>query len=112
MSKKPKLKYRSNVTRSGATPSDIIVYGACCFWWDSIDKASHNSVGLPCCPHCKGVLMECPNERRWWDSVDAFANNPASNFPDCRAFIEWCRGKCFRGRKEAESAWRADPRGQ
>jgi hypothetical protein len=75
-----------------------IAYGANCPWWDSIDKVGSNGKGplgsLPCCPHCKGVLFEMDDEEEWFRGVDAHEKNGA---PGYRAFIEWLRGKCFRG---------------
>jgi hypothetical protein len=34
------------------------VYSVGCCWWTSFpDDLGVNSAGLPCCPHCKSVLM-------------------------------------------------------
>lgn len=70
-----------------------VVYGAMCSWWDSIDKVSSND-GLPCCPHCGGILFEVPTEEEWFKGVDLYA---AKGHPNYRKFIEWLRGKCFKG---------------
>lgn len=40
------------------------IYGARCCWWTS-DGATHGGrkpSGLPCCPHCGGVLFQAPLE--------------------------------------------------
>lgn len=81
-----------------------IVHGANCSWWDSIDKVGSND-GLPCCPFCKGMLFEVPDEKTWWDGVDKYAAAGIGR-PWYRKFIEWLRGKCFPGGYlEAKSAW-------
>jgi hypothetical protein len=71
-----------------------IVYGAGCSWWDSIDKVAKTASGLPCCPHCGGVLFEVANEARWWRDVQMFESE---HEPGYRKFIEWLRGRCFPG---------------
>lgn len=71
-----------------------IAYGARCSWWDSIDKVGVRD-GLPCCPHCKGMLFEVPTEAAWFSGVDAYAKQPGNS--GYRTFIEWGRGKCFKG---------------
>jgi hypothetical protein len=80
-----------------------IVHGARCAWWDSIDKVATKPSGLPCCPHCGGVLMEVENEATWWDQVDRYG---AKGNPGYRAFIEWLRGRCFRDFQTALDAHR------
>lgn len=69
-----------------------IVYGAFCSWWDSISAASRTPSGIPCCPHCGGVLFEVPTEESWWADVDRYE---AAGHSGYRAFIEWERGRCF-----------------
>lgn len=78
---------------SGTGTDTRIVYGARCVWWDSIDKASSNDVGLPCCPHCRGVLFQVESAVVWWTNIDTYAE--AMGDPLYRAFMEWLRGKCF-----------------
>lgn len=85
-----------------------IVYGATCAWWDSIDKVSKTPGGLPCCPHCGGVLFEMPTEEAWWRSVDTHERN---GHPGYRWFITWLRGKCFGGFPEAMAAYERDHQG-
>lgn len=81
------------VGRSGKTDTRI-VWGVGCCWWDSVDKASKNISGLPCCPHCGSMLMEVPSPIVWWTNVDDYAKK--ANDRDYREFMKWLRGKCFR----------------
>lgn len=78
------------------TADQRIAYGARCTWWDSITKAGRVGKvvgGLPCCPHCGGVLFEVESERLWWEQVDRYAKTTAEGY---REFMAWARGKCFR----------------
>lgn len=68
-----------------------IPYGARCTWWDSIDKVGISG-GLPCCPHCRNVLFEFPDELTWFRSVDKYEE---AGHPGYRAMVEWGRGQCF-----------------
>lgn len=79
----------------------LIVFGACCVWWDSIDKVSTNG-GLPCCPFCGGVLFQI-NEEEWNSNV---AKHEKNNHPGYSGFISWLRGKCFETQEEAEAAFK------
>lgn len=92
----------NNTLRISSDPR--IVFGANCVWWDSIDKAGLMlpSVPIPCCPHCKGVLMEIPSIEEWNESV---ANYEAKGHPGYRAFVDWMRGKCFKSTREAQVAY-------
>jgi hypothetical protein len=68
----------------------LIVYGARCVWWDSIDKASQLPNGLPCCPHCKSVLLQqMPKD---WE--EGMAQQELKE-PGYTALLAWMRGKCF-----------------
>jgi hypothetical protein len=80
----------------------MIAFGARCLWWDSKDRAAENAVGLPCCPHCDGVLYE-QDEDDWWAAVD-HANEAD---PSYRRFAEWARGKCFLTVDAARTAFAA-----
>lgn len=83
-----------------------VTYGARCTWWDSIDKVAKTPSGLPCCPHCGGVLFEVPSETEWWEQVDRCALIE----PGYREFIEWLRDRCFPhpgGVALAKQAWKA-----
>lgn len=68
-----------------------IVYGATCAWWGKIQEASSTPNGLPCCPHCGGVLLEVDSEEKWWAGARDFEKAHAG-YVD---FLEWSRGKCF-----------------
>jgi hypothetical protein len=71
--------------------ANLIVYGARCAWWDSIDKvATIPGSGLPCCPHCGSVLYQT-SPRAWWAGVELHDGT----HPGYRAMIEWARGRCF-----------------
>jgi hypothetical protein len=75
-----------------------VAYGAQCTWWDDIDKVGVMNGGLPCCPKCKGVLMEVESPEIWWKGVDAYE---AKGFKGYREFVEWGRGKCYKHFKTA-----------
>ena len=57
------------------------VYGADCMWHGSISEIGKRE-GLPCCPHCKGMLLETATPNIWWDQVDRIG-------PIYREFVEW-----------------------
>jgi hypothetical protein len=78
----------------------VIVYGAGCCWWDSIDKVARNPSGLPCCPHCRGVLFEAP-EADWWNGVDRHE----AKHPGYRAMMTWARGRCHLTMRAMEAAY-------
>jgi hypothetical protein len=114
-----KIKQRTNDTR--------LCYGASCTWFGSIYEASstdkhevHQKLraireehklpnpsgdhGLPCCPHCGGMLYELPEERKWWLGIDVFeagsyrAQELPRPHPGYRKMWEWQRDeykKCF-----------------
>lgn len=79
-----------------------VVYGARCCWWDSISAAGSKPSGLPCCPHCGGVLMETDSEATWWEGVDRAEAEGRSGY---RALIEWSRGRCFLSFEAMEAAY-------
>lgn len=110
-----------------------IAYGARCLWWDSIDQVGKTppfrrgslqppatpggparyvnegtgplSPGLPCCPHCKGLLLEVPDMDSWMSSV---RKHDANGNPGYVVFVEWLRGRCFKTMLEAKAAYTAD----
>lgn len=86
-----------------------VVYGARCTWWDTADKAGEKASspsnpfpvdltktdrvrGLPCCPHCSGVLYEADDEAKWWEMARQYERDNHSGHVE---FIKWARGKCF-----------------
>ena len=83
-----------------------VVYGATCAWWDTIDKIATTDSGLPCCPHCKGVLFEMDNEEEWWKGVNKYEK---AGHPNYRVMIRWLRGKCFPTFDKAQEAFLGSP---
>jgi len=69
-----------------------VVFGAACCWWDRLEAAAQRDTGLPCCPHCGGLLYELEQDS-WW----SFARQHAEEARDERylAFLEWLQGRCF-----------------
>lgn len=81
-----------------------IAYGALCTWWDDIRQVGKTSDGLPCCPHCSGVLFEKENHGQWFDGVDRYEKN---GHPGYRKMVEWARGKCFKNIDAVKTAYEA-----
>ena len=83
-----------------------IVFGAQCTWWDSIDKVATTRTGLPCCPHCGGVLFEVDNIETWnaqvkhYQTVEDLRCGGAMGYG---RFITWLRGKCYPNVGEARA---------
>lgn len=78
-----------------------IAHGARCIWWDSISKVGTRN-GMPCCPFCRNVLLECPSEEEWFKQVDKYEALEHSGY---RAFVEWLRGKCFKNSFVAKAVY-------
>lgn len=115
------------------TADSRIVYGARCLWWDSIDKVGKTppfrrgqllppltkggparyandgtgplSPGLPCCPHCKGLLFEATDLAAWMASAPAFE---AAGHPGYVEMLKWSRGRCFKTAAEQKAAYKAE----
>lgn len=106
-----------------------IVYGAGCMWWDRIqhagtrrpgadlidrmkaqnpalaaalDRDVASGPGLPCCPHCGGMLFEMASEEEWWTAARKLE---ADSHPGYVAFLTWARGKCFPTYEDATMAY-------
>jgi hypothetical protein len=83
-----------------------VAYGAMCTWWDLIDNVgllnTGSGVPLPCCPHCKGLLMEVRTPESWWASV---ARYEAKGNPGYGDFIRWLRGRCFKTKDAAQAQY-------
>lgn len=91
--------------RNDQRPQPVrVTYGARCSWWGLITEAATRASGLPCCPHCHGVLFEVADEATWWAGVDAHEANGLAGY---RAFIEWLRGRCFPSVAAARDVWEA-----
>lgn len=88
-----------------AGPSDLIVYGVGCAWWDSIDKAGSRpgSVPLPCCPHCGSMLLQT-SESDWWRG----ATKQDAEQPGYLETLRWSQGRCFKTWADAKAAHAAD----
>jgi hypothetical protein len=82
-----------------------VVYGAGCVWWGAIGDVAAKPSGLPCCPHCGGMLFEVADEAEWWASARRHAQ--AQGDPNYPEFLEWLRsaGRCFPRYHEARDAW-------
>ena len=90
---------------------NLIVYGANCCWWDSIDKSgmmpgslqdpARPRSGLPCCPHCKSVLFQ-QDEAQWFDGMKRHEDD---GNPGYLAMMNWSRGKCFKKMSEMKAAY-------
>lgn len=85
-----------------------IVFGARCAWWDSIDKAATiktpSGHGLPCCPHCRGVLFEI-EPAKWFDGLRQYATIE----PGYEAMMLWSRGRCFATMASLRAAYGSRP---
>lgn len=77
-----------------------IVYGARCTWWDHVSEVGIRN-GLPVCPFCNLPLFEMEDEAEWYEGVDKYA----STHEGYRAFVDWCRGRCFRDQKQAQHVY-------
>lgn len=89
-----------------------IAYGARCSWWGPIGDVSTKPSGLPCCPHCGGVLLEVESLAVWNLQVDSYTAQGAPAFAalggnpdDYRRFIDFARGPCFPSSAEAATAF-------
>lgn len=84
----------------------MIAYGAHCQWWDDKRKAATKDGtrdGLPCCPHCGGVLFEI-DDVDWYKSVRLYDER---GHPGYVAFVDWMRGRCFPTQFQATAAYTA-----
>lgn len=88
----------------GVNPPDArLCYGANCTWFGSIHETKQigGSRGIPCCPHCGGVLFEMSDEGEWWRGIDEYerGTHPTAPrpHPGYRAMWEWQRSqkRCF-----------------
>lgn len=76
-----------------------IAYGARCTWWGSIHEVSTLPSGIPCCPSCRGVLMEMPDLETWERNVEKHAEKSGDR--EYPAFIRWLRGRCLPNVRQA-----------
>ena len=101
-----------------------IAYGAMCFWWGPIQSVGTLAVpetmqingrtvktggggGLPCCPVCRGMLLEVPDEATFIARAQKWEDD---GHPGYVVFIQWSKGKCFKSLTAAQSAYAAEGR--
>lgn len=92
----------------------LIAYGARCSWWDAKENAGTRESGykgvpgLPCCPHCGGVLFEI-EERTWNLGVETReAFKWAAERDDYPELVAWSRGRCFPDPDAMLAGWVAE----
>lgn len=88
------------------------VYGASCTWHGPITAIGTKRVrldheartlapvhGIPCCPHCSGMLFEYSNKAIW----DANVAKADAQYPGYADFVAWLGsyGRCWPGWKLA-----------
>jgi hypothetical protein len=77
-----------------------IVNGARCMWWGHISEAGVLPSGIPCCPHCFGVLLQTESIEAWWAIVDAHDKL----HPGYRTIVSFAGRAHYRARFEVEAA--------
>ena len=81
-----------------------IVCGASCTWWSAIANAAIDiRNGLPCCPHCRGVLLEFDSIKHWQRAVHAYAREIKD--PSYPTMVAWLHGRCYSTTEIARVAW-------
>lgn len=83
-----------------------VVYGARCSWWGSITEVATKPSGLPCCPHCGGVLFET-DAASWRDGAERHSRE--SGDEHYVRFVDWLRGQCRPSLAEARAEFDALP---
>jgi hypothetical protein len=68
-----KLK-RSQQSNARGSLKGLIVYGATCTFWGQITDAAQLPSGLPCCPHCHGILFQM-DFKDWFDQAMKYAKD-------------------------------------
>lgn len=84
--------------------SELHVYGATCFWHDSINNIGIREHELPCCPHCRGILFQAEVDE-WWNGARKYEQD---GHPGYEEFLKWSQGRCFKTRQDAANAYRAE----
>lgn len=84
----------------------LVVYGATCTWWGTLDEVKATPAGLPCCPYCGGVLFETSRE----DWTKGAARQAAVDGDEYLKVVAWLReaGRCFKSFAIATAAWREE----
>lgn len=70
---------------------EMVAYGAGCTWWDDKVNVSTTPSGLPCCPHCGGVLFEMEGDA-FTEGARTYEHPDVENYYE---FLMWMRGKCY-----------------
>lgn len=79
------------------------VYGATCTWNGPIQEVSTRS-SLPCCPKCRGMLLQVSDVPNWQRAIDQFD----AEHPGYAAFISRRR----RARSMRDQSWNSDVLGR
>jgi len=79
------------------------VYGAGCMFSGPIQRVGTTQSGLPCCPHCKGVLFETDTEEKWWEMVRSYAQKTRDE--SYEPMWCWATGRCFATLESLRSAY-------
>jgi hypothetical protein len=68
------------------TPEHLHVYGVSCSWHGDINEVKLlPPVGIPCCPHCQGVLFQI-EESKWFEGAIEHEKKGHTNYVE---FLEW-----------------------
>jgi hypothetical protein len=73
---------------------ETVAYGANCRWWDDKRNVSTLPNGLPCCPHCNGVLFETDG-KTWFEQAKEYEEKGHTGYVE---HLHSIRGKCDRCR--------------
>ena len=83
-----------------------IAYGIDCMWWDRVGRAKITSLPTGLyhvqCPYCGGLCNLHGSEQ---DMLDMARRFETLGFAGHRSLIQWLRGKCYKTRGEAWSAF-------
>lgn len=97
---------RAATPELGVAPNEQIVYCATgCTWWDSVDRASWTTSGLPCCPFCEAPLFERTGEE--WSRSALKHEGKEPGYVDT---LRWSRGRSFKSWAEVKAAYAAAAR--
>ena len=85
---------------------ELMVYGAGCTWFDTIDKAGSQKMRdgmgrLPICPHCGSVLFQM-TMADWAAGVD----KQEAKEPGYRELMKWAQGRCYKNFDALKEAFR------
>jgi hypothetical protein len=84
---------------------DLVIHGATCTWWGSLNQISQLASGVPCCPYCDGVLRQI-EKPEWFKAAREYAL--AKKDKHYLDFIAWLRGKqCITFGDNPEGAYKA-----